>query len=264
MRYNSHTEPTVKPFLVIYLLLFVPVHLFGSAWYEDYEKARAKFKKGDCAEAEKLFQIALQKNPKPDTKARPYGTITLEYVPHFYLAKCAVERGDMKQAAAFLKEAEQNGIQNSTLANEFGALKQKVDTESKALEAGIAIVVNPGNALKDITAADLKEIYLGNKTQWVNGNPITPVLLSPGSKLNDFFLMKITGMDEAAFNTYWEKRGNVKITPMFVEHDEWIIRYIQGNPGAIGFMDSEKTAGLHVLTLNGKSVNTAGYPLSGD
>jgi tetratricopeptide (TPR) repeat protein len=257
-------EPTVKPVLLIYILILLPVQLFGSAWYEDYEKARSKFKKGDCAEAEKLFQMALQKNPKPDVKARPYGTITLEYIPHFYLAKCAIERGDMKQAAAYLKEAQLNGIQNSTLANEFDTLKKKVTTESKALEAGIALVVNRGNAIKDISAADLKEIYLGNKIQWDNGTQITPVLLSPGSKLNDFFLMKITGMDEAAFNAYWEKRGTVKIMPMFMEHDEWIIRYIEGSPGAIGFMDSQKAASLHVVSVNGKNADTAGYLLSGD
>jgi tetratricopeptide (TPR) repeat protein len=257
-------ELSVKRALLIYILVCFPVHLFGSAWYEDYEKARSQFKKGNCAEAEKLFQTALQKNPKPDVKARPYGTITLEYIPQYYLAKCAVERGDMKQAAGYLKEAQLHGIQNSTLAKDFDALKQKVTTESKALEAGIAIVVNTGNSLKDIAAVDLKEIYLGNKIQWQNGAPITPVLLSPGSKLNDFFLMKICGMDEAAFNAYWEKRGNVKILPMFVEHDEWIIRYIEGNPGAIGFMDSGKTGPLHVITLNGKSANTQGYLLSAD
>jgi tetratricopeptide (TPR) repeat protein len=254
----------VKRALLIYVLICFPVHLFGSAWYEDYEKARAKFKKGDCAEAVKLFQSALQKNPKPDVTARPYGTITLEYIPHFYLAKCAIERSDMKQAASYLKEAQLHGIQKSTLANEFQALKQKVDTESKALEAGIAIVVNAANSTKDITAAELKEIYFGNKIQWQNGTPITPVLLSPGSKLNEFFLLKICGMDEAAFNAYWEKRGNVKIMPMFMERDEWIIRYIEGNPGAIGFMDSGKTGSLHVVTLNGKSPDTTGYLLSAD
>jgi hypothetical protein len=257
-------EPSVKRLLVLYLLVFLPVKLCASAWYEDYEKARSQFKKGNCAEAEKLMQMALQKNPKPDVKARPYGTITLEYIPHFYLAKCAIERGDMKQAASYLKEAQLHGIQNSTMAGEFSTLKQKVETESKALAAGIAIVVNPGNMLTDITAADLKEIYLGNKVQWQNGSPITPVLLTPGSKLNDFFLMKICGMDEAAFNAYWEKRGDVKIVPMFVEHDEWIIRYIEGNPGAIGYMDSGKTGALHVITLNGKNANTADYLLTGD
>lgn len=257
-------EPTVKRALIIYIVVCLPIKLYASAWYEDYEKARSQFKKGNCAEAEKLFQTALQKNPKPDVKARPYGTITLEYIPHFYLAKCAVERGDMKQAAGYLKQAELHGIQTSTLANEFAALKHKVTTESKALAAGIAVAVNTGNSLKDITAAELKEIYLGNKIQWPNGTSITPVLLSPGSKLNDFFLMKICGMDEAQYNSYWEKRGTVKIMPMFMEHDEWIIRYIEGSPGAIGFMDSGKTGALNVLTLNGKNANTAGYLLSGD
>ena len=254
----------MKRALAVYLLICLPVHLYASAWYEDYEKARAKFKKGDCTEAEKLLQMALQKNPKPDVKARPYGTITLEYIPHFYLAKCAMERGDMKQAADYLKQAQQNGIQSSTVASEFDTLKQKVTTESRALEAGIAVVVNAGNSIKNVTAAELKEIYLGNRIQWDNGTAITPVLLSPGSKLNDFFLTKICGMDEAAFNSYWEKRGAVKIMPMFMEHDEWMTRYIEGSPGAIGFMDSGKTGSLHVVTLNGKSANTDGYLLSGN
>lgn len=255
----------MKRVILICILIVFPFQTFGSAWYEDYEKARGKFKKGDCAEAEKLFQAALQKNPKPDVKARPYGTITLEYIPHFYLAQCAAQRGDMKQAAAFLKEAQLHGIQNSTQIKEFEVLQQKVAAESSALKAGIAIVVNPANPLKDITTAELKEIYLANKIQWSTGIAITPVLLSPGSRLNDFFLLKICGMDETAFNSYWEKHsGTAKITPMFIEQDEWIVRYIERSPGAIGFMDSGKTASLHVLTLDGKDVNTPGYLLSGD
>jgi hypothetical protein len=54
-------EPSVKPALLISILICFPVHLIGSAWYEDYEKARSQFKKGNCAEAEKLFQPLFKK-----------------------------------------------------------------------------------------------------------------------------------------------------------------------------------------------------------
>jgi hypothetical protein len=246
-------------------LLITSTQTFASQWYEDYEKGRGKFKKGDCAEAEKLLLSALQKNPKPDVRSRPYGTITLEYLPHYYLAQCAFDRGDMDKASEYIKKASLYGIEGSTLAKDFSELQKMVATQGKALEAGIVIVVNPENTLTDITSAELKEIYLGNKTQWANGTQITPVLYPLGSKLNEFFLNKICGMDEQAFNGYWESRGSsAKILPMFVDQDDWMIQYIRRSVGAIGFADSRKTSEIRVLKLDGKSVGSQGYLLAGN
>ncbi|HSE41670.1 MAG TPA: substrate-binding domain-containing protein [Acidobacteriota bacterium] len=249
--------------LTIFLLTVTSA--FGSQWYEDYEKGRGKVKKGDCAEGEKLLLTALQKNPKPDVRSRPYGTITLEYIPHFYLAQCAFEKGEMVRASEYLKQASQYGIETSTQAKDFNELKQKVTTQGKALESGIVIVINPQNNLADITSKDLKEIYLGTKTQWPNGTQITPVLYTSGSKLNDFFLTKICGMDETVFNSYWESRSaSSKVTPMFVDQDDWVTRYIERSVGAIGFIDARKAGSLRVIKLDGKNLDVAGYLLAGN
>jgi hypothetical protein len=249
----------------VLFLIISCTQTFGSQWYEDYEKGRGKFKKGECVEAEKLFLSALQKNPKPDVRARPYGTITLEYLPHYYLAQCAFDRGDMDKASEYIKKASMYGVEGSTLAKDFAELQKKVTTQGKALEAGIVIVVNPENILSDITSAELKEIYLGNKIQWANGTQITPVLYSAGSKLNEFFLSKICGMDEQSFNSYWEaRRGTAKVMPMFVDQDEWMVRYVVRSPGAIGFVDARKTGELRVIKLNGKNVDSQGYLLAGN
>jgi tetratricopeptide (TPR) repeat protein len=247
----------------LFILLFTG-QTFASQWYEDYDKALGKLKKGNLAEAEALLLSALQKNPKPDIRSRPYGTITLEYIPHYYLAQCAFQKGDLAKAAEYLKQASLYRTDQSSVAKEFSELKTKVETQGKALESGIVIVVNPENKLSDITSAELKEIYLGNKTNWDSGTQITPVLYPAGSRLNDFFLNKICGMDEKAFTTYWESRSGAKTTPMFVDQDDWVLRYLERSPGAIGFMGVDKSGPLRVLKLNGKDINSAGYILSGN
>ena len=250
-------------FSLVFIIL-LSFDAIGGTWYEDYDKAQGKLKKGQIAEAEALFLSALQKNPKPDIRSRPYGTITIEYIPHYYLAKCAFEKGEMTKAAEYLKQASLHRIDQSTVAKEFHDLQLKVASQKKALESGIVLIVNPENALTDITSAELKEIYLGNKTNWSNGEQITPVLYTVGSKLNEFFLNKICGIDEKAFNAHWESRKEAKVIPMFVDQDDWVIRYIRRSRGAIGFSDPQHTGELRVLKLDGKSLSSAGYLLSGN
>lgn len=117
-------------FCSILIVLSVALPVFGSEWYQDYEKGQKAIDKGKCAEGLPHMLEALRKNPKPDLKARPYGMQLWEYIPHYYLTKCAVERGDFAAASAYAKAAENGDIYGSSKAGNFRQLKQMIQQKS--------------------------------------------------------------------------------------------------------------------------------------
>lgn len=80
-------------------------------------------------EAQKLLEQALAANPKPDLEARPYGTFVLEYIPHYYLARCAFQKGDYESARKFLEEAISAGAAKSSKAGELVFLRNRIQAK---------------------------------------------------------------------------------------------------------------------------------------
>lgn len=74
---------------------------------------------------------ALRERPKSDLKARPYGTFTFEYIPYFYLAKCAVEEGNYESALKYTKAAEAGSVFSSAKASEYEQVKAKFQSMQK-------------------------------------------------------------------------------------------------------------------------------------
>jgi hypothetical protein len=109
------------------MILCFALTAHSKEWYQLYEEGKKAIEKNNCVEGIKDINEALRKNPKPDLKARPYGTITLEYIPHFYLAKCALDRGDFAAAEMYLSEAQKADMYSSSKASEFRAMKKSVE-----------------------------------------------------------------------------------------------------------------------------------------
>jgi tetratricopeptide (TPR) repeat protein len=113
----------------VVLLVLTAGSLQASEWYQDYQKGQKAADHGKCGEAVPVLLDALRKNPRPDLKARPYGTQLWEYIPHYYLTKCALESGDYVAAKSYIKAAEQGNIYASSKATEFRAMKEMLQTK---------------------------------------------------------------------------------------------------------------------------------------
>ncbi len=117
-------------FVSLFFLAFhVPV--FAMEWHEAYMKGEKAIDKGKCNEGVPLMLEALKQKPKSDLKGRPYGTFTIEYIPNFYLAKCAVESGDYEAALKYAKAAETGFVFSSSKASEFAEIKTKLQAMKK-------------------------------------------------------------------------------------------------------------------------------------
>ena len=119
-------------FLAALSLFVLAGPAFAIEWYKAYDKGKDAIRSGDCAQGQLLMQEALSQNSKTGLKVPTYGTRREEYIPQYYLAKCAFEAGDYKKAAQYLRAAESNGATSSSFASEFASTKTKVDAALKA------------------------------------------------------------------------------------------------------------------------------------
>jgi tetratricopeptide (TPR) repeat protein len=153
---------------VVLTLVFCQI-VHAKEWYQLYEDGKKAVEKGNCAEGVKALKEAVQKNPRGDLKARPYGTITWEYIPHFYLAKCAAQSGDYAAADMYLNEAKKIDMYSSSKAPEFRTLVKTVQDKLKP-----TTTTQPGNA----------QIAKNNQNQNTNKNPNTTSPANPNPQVN--------------------------------------------------------------------------------
>jgi hypothetical protein len=131
-----------KTILVIVAIIVVYSPLaFSKEWYEFYEDGKKAIEKGNCAQGEKDVKEATRKKPGADLKARPYGTMTQEYIPYFYLAKCAVQREDYSAADLYLGELRRVDMSQSSKVGEYRTMVKTVEEKMKLVRSG----QTPGN-----------------------------------------------------------------------------------------------------------------------
>jgi tetratricopeptide (TPR) repeat protein len=126
----------------IIILVFCQIG-YSKEWYQHYEDGKKAVEKGNCAEGIKSLKEAIQRNPRADLKARPYGTITWEYIPYFYLAKCAAQGGDYAAADMYVAESKKVDMYSSSKAGEFRTLVKTVEDKLRQRPGGTQIAQNP-------------------------------------------------------------------------------------------------------------------------
>ncbi len=73
-----------------------------SYWFEDYERAVVFVDKAEYAEASNLLDELIQDHPIPVLGLRVPGDRSIDYLPHYQLARIQAANGDYRGAAASL------------------------------------------------------------------------------------------------------------------------------------------------------------------
>src|SRR5215211_5803584 len=63
----------------------------------------------------------------------------------------------------------------------------------------LAIVVNRNNPLSEISLADLRRVFRGQRSRWANGRRVTLVMRDPGAPERDAILQSLYGLDEEEY-----------------------------------------------------------------
>ncbi|HEX3703790.1 MAG TPA: hypothetical protein VHU82_10685 [Vicinamibacterales bacterium] len=140
-----------------------------------------------------------------------------------------------------------------------------VSAAAQTKTGDLAIVVHPDTPVTQLTFAELRQVFLGERQYW---NPATPVVLlirAPTSAERDAVLNVIYQMHEPQFKQYWIAkifRAEMTSPPKLVYSNESANQLVAAIPGAIAFMAAgDVKPGLKVIRIDGHLPGEPGYRL---
>ncbi len=129
----------------------------------------------------------------------------------------------------------------------------------------IAVVVNPDTPVTELSLADVRKVFLGERQYWNAKIPVVLLIRAPVARERDVVLRVIYQMSEAQFKQYWIAkifRAEVTSPPKIVYSNDMQYDLVAAMPGAIAFVDAKNAGpGLKVLRVDGHLPGDPGYPL---
>lgn len=106
--------------------------------------------------------------------------------------------------------------------------------------ADTVVIVNPKQATK-LTPSDIRNIYLGNKKSFPDGNTAIPLSIKDG-KSREQFMSGVLGKTEGQYKALWSRLmfTGTGQPPRELESDDEVKKVVSSNPNVIGFIDSSK------------------------
>jgi hypothetical protein len=106
----------------------------------------------------------------------------------------------------------------------------------------LVIVVNRSNPVDDLSSAELRKIFLGNRSHWANGRRITLVMREPGEAERSTVLRDVCGMTEDQLKNHFLHglfTGEILVSPKILSSPMGVRKFIFNVPGAIGYLREE-------------------------
>jgi ABC-type phosphate transport system substrate-binding protein len=129
----------------------------------------------------------------------------------------------------------------------------------------IAVVVHPDTPINNLSMADVRKVFLGDRQYWSANVPVVLLIRAPVARERDVVLKMIYQMSDAQFKQYWIAkifRAESASAPKVVYSNDMANELVSAIPGAIAFIDSrEVRPGAKVLRVDGKLPGEPGYPL---
>lgn len=130
----------------------------------------------------------------------------------------------------------------------------------------IAVVVHRATPINDLSLADVRKIFLGEKQYWNAKLPVVLLIRAPVAREREVVLRIIYQMTEIQYNRFWYAkifRAEAVSAPKIVYSTDMTKELVSVLPGAIGFIEVQHAhaAGLKVLRVDGHLPGEPGYPL---
>ena len=103
----------------------------------------------------------------------------------------------------------------------------------------LSIVVNVSNPVGNVSMAELRQIFLGERGHWPNGHRITLVMMPPDQPEHKTVLRDICHMSETEFNNHFLHglfTGEVLVSPKTLASPVGVRKFVFNVPGAIGYL----------------------------
>jgi ABC-type phosphate transport system substrate-binding protein len=137
--------------------------------------------------------------------------------------------------------------------------------EPARLGSAMAIVVHRSNPVEELSLAELRSLFLGERQRWPNGRRVTLVLPEAGQPEGEAAVKLIYRMTEAELNHHFLRavyRGQALGAPKRLASADRVVRFVFNVPGAIGCIPAQDVDGsVKVLKVEGWPPGEPGYPL---
>lgn len=116
---------------------------------------------------------------------------------------------------------------------------------SNTVMADIAIVGNPDENVGDLTAANVRKLFLGERQSFPSGLHATPINHAAGSPDRKKFFSLVLSMGESNHNRHWKRKRSTSISnsPIEVNSYDELLEEIFSTSGAIGYIDASNVDG---------------------
>jgi hypothetical protein len=129
----------------------------------------------------------------------------------------------------------------------------------------VAVVVHPDTPVTDLSLADVRKVFLGDRQYWTSNLPVVLLIRAPVARERNVVLKIIYQMSEAQFKQYWIAkifRAESATAPKVVYSNDMANDLVTAVPGAIAFIDArEVRSGAKVVRVDGHLPGEPGYAL---
>ena len=129
----------------------------------------------------------------------------------------------------------------------------------------LAIVVNRSNPLTEISLADLRRVYRGQRSRWSNGRRVTLVMRDPGTPEREAILRTLYGVAEVEYRRAYLQAifsGETSDAPKTLVSTHGVVRFVYNVPGAIGYIRARDVdPSVKMLRIDGRLPGEPGYGL---
>lgn len=143
-----------------------------------------------------------------------------------------------------------------------------VPADVSAVRGRVALVVQKGNRVDELSSSQLRKILVGDETRWPGNGKITILLLPPGSEERKTLLRILVKMSDDDFTRHWISRvfqGEATAGPKTASSAASMAKLVAGLPAALGMLDADDVpageSGLKILRIDGKVPSDDGYPI---
>jgi ABC-type phosphate transport system substrate-binding protein len=132
-------------------------------------------------------------------------------------------------------------------------------------QKSLAIIVNRGNSIDDLSTSELRAIFLGQRSHWPNGRRITLVMMESGQPERETVLREICRLSESDFRRRFLQgllSGEVLVSPKTLATPVGVRKFVFNVPGAIGYLKPEDADdSVKIISIDGRLPGNEGYSL---
>lgn len=135
----------------------------------------------------------------------------------------------------------------------------------RAADDDLVVIVNRGNAVENLSKAQLRKIILGEQESWSGGKKVNVILRAAGQPERQGVLRSICGMSEDDFNQHLMHAnftGDTGGAPKALSSAVAVRQLVSTLPGGIGFVRaSDVNESVKAVSVDGVAAGQPGYKI---